>query len=416
MERYLFCTDESASDPFSPEDLFITHRTPEHLTEAQRQADLEIRRLQNRYKMPGILSFLQWLGFVVGMVIAAGIIRANVPLAQKYQNAPALFWICGGSLIVSGILFLLKKYLQHRRDNSEEALAGCKQAEDAEKAIRKYMSVPDDATKIKVLRFAYREGGDHPDFLCAALPVEMDLFRNNDGICLFDDTHVFTFPFEELAGIRVINQPIPIIDLNEPDCSGRDRLRVNGVIMEDGLPTGLRFYCALDIIRLGMTYSLPFPAYEMEAVQSLCGLTAPELPSVTDRGQEGLSVDRSQDGDKIQPLFYWKPPKEKVAFWFTRASDFEFRTKHPVLYVVFAILGIIALVLPIVLFLMIIRGIPGAVNSGWGLLGVVGGFIAGAGLFNIVAAWLHQYLGHKVTIICLLTGIVMMSVSYFLVR
>ena len=39
-----------------------------------------------------------------------------------------------------------------------------------------------------------------------------------------------------------------------------------------------------------------------------------------------------------------------------------------------------------------------------GMLGLAGAFVVGVGLFNLVAAWIHQYLGHLLTAACLLGG------------
>ena len=58
--------------------------------------------------------------------------------------------------------------------------------------------------------------------------------------------------------------------------------------------------------------------------------------------------------------------------------------------------------------------IPGAIDNGWTFLGMGGGFLVGVGLFNIVGAWLEQYLGHWVTILCLVLGGAMMAASWLL--
>ena len=52
-----------------------------------------------------------------------------------------------------------------------------------------------------------------------------------------------------------------------------------------------------------------------------------------------------------------------------------------------------------------------APNSPWLMLGCLGSFVFGVGLFNIVAAWLHQYLGHTVTAVCLSLGALMVAAS-----
>lgn len=50
----------------------------------------------------------------------------------------------------------------------------------------------------------------------------------------------------------------------------------------------------------------------------------------------------------------------------------------------------------------------------WLLLGCLGGFVMGIGFFNIIAAWLHQFLGHFVTLGCIAAGAVLMALSLLL--
>ena len=46
------------------------------------------------------------------------------------------------------------------------------------------------------------------------------------------------------------------------------------------------------------------------------------------------------------------------------------------------------------------------------VIGFAGGIVVGIGLFNIVAAWMHQYFGHVVTLLCFLLGAAMMAVGW----
>ena len=91
----------------------------------------------------------------------------------------------------------------------------------------------------------------------------------------------------------------------------------------------------------------------------------------------------------------WTPPKGASAY-FSADSDEAFKRKHPIGYFFLVMLGIAALLLPVVLYLIFV--IPYDVNSPWLMLGWVGGFIMGIGLFNLVAIVIKQYLGHIVTI------------------
>ena len=76
-----------------------------------------------------------------------------------------------------------------------------------------------------------------------------------------------------------------------------------------------------------------------------------------------------------------------------------------------ALLGIAVLVLPPVLFAVLV-----GTGSGWVVLGVIGGFFVGVGLFNYVAIFVKQFLGHRVSIVFFLLGGAMMVVSWLLCK
>lgn len=108
------------------------------------------------------------------------------------------------------------------------------------------------------------------------------------------------------------------------------------------------------------------------------------------------------------------PPKD-YKHYFNASSDDEFKAAHPVGYFFLVMLGIIALLLPAVLFGIVVGNACGWEN-GWIMLGCVGGFVFGIGLFNYVAIIIKQFLGHWVSIISFLIGGTMMFAGWFLCR
>ena len=107
----------------------------------------------------------------------------------------------------------------------------------------------------------------------------------------------------------------------------------------------------------------------------------------------------------------WTPPKGASAY-FSASSDYDFKKKHPIGYFFLVMLGMFALILPIALYLIFV--IPYQINSPWIMLGWVGGFIIGIGLFNFVAIIIKQYLGHLVSILSFAIGSVLILISLIL--
>lgn len=107
----------------------------------------------------------------------------------------------------------------------------------------------------------------------------------------------------------------------------------------------------------------------------------------------------------------WTPPKGASAYFYA-SSDDEFKAKHPIGYFFLVMLGIAALVSPVFVYMIFV--IPIANNSAWMILGWIGSFIIGIGLFNYVAIIIKQYLGHLVSILSFLIGGIMVAVSLLL--
>ena len=117
--------------------------------------------------------------------------------------------------------------------------------------------------------------------------------------------------------------------------------------------------------------------------------------------------------DKVKPSFTKKAPKNKWEYFFPE-SDEDFKSLHPVGYNILVAVGITALMLPQVLYLIFEISINHAPNEWPLILGYIGAFAVGVGLFNIVAAWIHQYLGHLLTFICIIGGGAFIFLSHIL--
>ena len=113
-------------------------------------------------------------------------------------------------------------------------------------------------------------------------------------------------------------------------------------------------------------------------------------------------------GKKRNKNSNWIPPKGSSAY-FSVTSDYKFKEKHPIGYFFLVMLGIVALILPVVIYLIFV--LPYDINSPWIMLGWVGGFIIGIGLFNFVAIIIKQYLGHIVSILSIILGSILIWIS-----
>lgn len=115
--------------------------------------------------------------------------------------------------------------------------------------------------------------------------------------------------------------------------------------------------------------------------------------------------DKSYNRKKL----YWLPPKGFSEF-FLSSSDDVYKAKHPVKYSFIVALGLLALVGPTIVYAIFLYSMNVGENVPVGL-GMLGTFIIGIGLFNFVSIILNQYLGHLVSLMSFILGIILLMIN-----
>ncbi len=118
--------------------------------------------------------------------------------------------------------------------------------------------------------------------------------------------------------------------------------------------------------------------------------------------------------EKVYPRFTKKAPKNALSF-FNPSSDDDFKRKHPIGYPFLVALGIFAFLLPMIGVIIFTSAFDESeiASVAWMFPMLIGAIIMGIGFFNIVSAIIHQYLGHKVTFICIFGGLAIIAISAF---
>ena len=374
--------------------------------EQTRRRDLAEKNIKQRLEAaapPRWLHGLEAICLALGALAVLPLLEGRTSLERAWRNAPVLLAISVGSLLVALGLLLYRRLRMGALQRDPVFQQTVRELEQAEEELKKALGLPEDTESLEILAFA---GGGRP-----AQNVELQAYARDGELFLYDGERVLALPLAA-AKLRILEQGIPVdgsIWLRKDAPSSR-KYRKYGVMCSSTGQIGLRFCGELEIWKDGRGYRLLFPAYEILKLALLTELAPPKLP-----GEDREKHSFSELGEKkpVRPVFYWAFPRRKAAYWATPQSDVSFQAAHPRLYVLLVLLGIFVLVLPAAAF-VILAGLvlPGAMDNGWVFLGFGGGFVAGIGLFNLVAAWMHQYLGHWFTLGCLLLGGILMAVSW----
>ena len=117
---------------------------------------------------------------------------------------------------------------------------------------------------------------------------------------------------------------------------------------------------------------------------------------------------------------YWNFPKN-VKTYFSPKQEKYLKEKYGKLYTLHTILSIIIVFMPFIVYLFVAPdnafnpttkcgNILGAIG---GILGLIGSFSIGVGIANCFMALIKQYLGHWVTLIALITGVILDTIGMF---
>lgn len=386
-------------------EVFAAAETDDTLLRALDDAVEQEEKIIMDAELPGWLSFLKWLGEIVFFIMVGGFAKSGASLENIY-NPPGMFWaaVIGG--LVWLVLWLVEKHRKRSLSTSKERSAIRQRTKKALQACHDALDVPENAAGVDVLAMHYRQrdgeikpvksGGEFSN-----TPVYM--WRKGDALCIADASVRMEIPLSCMTGLASRRGTVRLDDWNKRR-SWR-QYKAQGVYAgKQGI--FVKSYCNLSMQYRGETYQLWLPGHEKDIIEKLTGCQAVEQRLSRADHKRNESIARREEE---KPKSRWRLP-ENFLDYFMPDSDDGFKAEHPRLYPLLVILGCVAFIAPLLVYCLWI----GEANL-WALLGVAGAFIMGIGMFNIVAAILHQYLGHVVTVGCFLLGGVMIGVSLLLI-
>ena len=417
--KYVFGTNKDAEAKTPDGDVFITLKTDKELTAKIGRIVENTTELSNRQELPVWLAIVKWISAiaaVIGLYMAlVSVLHLNektLPLSELYHNMPWLFNAAAVGAVLFIALFIVERIKKKQVKDSGELEKAIEEALTVTGLIDEKFGIPEDSPDIDVIAFDYKETENGIESNSLSSLEDLYAWRDGDDLKLAliseeDGAALYTLPIADMKGLAIERMGFNVTNWSktwQPDPKQHERF---GVKTGQFGFAGLSYCCALDIEKDGETYRLLFPAYELEQVAELTGLTAPALP---DKNELRIAPE---DAGKLRPVYYWKIPEgTDVASWFKQGSDLEFASKHRKAYIGLTVLGLIVLLAPVVIYCRVTIPI---LETAWKVfIGAVGAFIFGFGLYNLIAAWMHQYLGHKVTIIFIAIGAMLMALPFML--
>lgn len=226
-------------------------------------------------KLPKPLRIVRWICLFLALIGISGILRAEVTLAQAYANAPWIFWLSGGCLVIWAVLAFWGKRKERDAAQSDETRRVITAAEQLTNNSYAELGVPPTARNMDVLMFRYVEknGEIIPRSFGPASFIGCDckIFTENGVLCITDTKQRFEFPLSEMkrivtsakgGAIPTWNKNIPV---NKPPYK-EYRLRIDSY----GFIHFKKYYI-LELEHDGESWGIYFPNYELPTIEALTG-------------------------------------------------------------------------------------------------------------------------------------------------
>lgn len=259
---------------------FVTKKVSAIHADMRDQAVEDIEKQEDSAKLPKVFRTLNMCCMFVGLVSLSGIIRAlggekNITIAQAYQNAPAIFWICGICLAAWGILTVWGRKKQNSVAESSETKQAASRADYFINTSYTELGVPEHAENFDVLLFRYAEkkGQIVPRSLGPVTFIACDskIFTENGNLCLADADQRYEFPMSGLRRIVTVKKDAAVPAWNKEIPTNKAPYKQYKLRIDSYGFIHFKPYYILELEHNGETWGIYFPSYELPTIEKLTG-------------------------------------------------------------------------------------------------------------------------------------------------
>ena len=222
-------------------------------------------------KLPFLFSIIQFVCGFAALMITAGILKADVSLAEGYHTAPWLYWIAGICAIVWLVLWLLSKQKAKTVLEAEESEQTFSHLEGTADAIYKELSVPDDAKDVDILSFFYKikNGEMKPVEKAFATHInpEFKIFTDEENLYLANLEGKYAFPLSSIVKIHTVNKHIRFVGWNKEEKFNKGIYKQYKLTEDNYGSIHCKQYHILEINHQGESYGIYFPCYELATLK-----------------------------------------------------------------------------------------------------------------------------------------------------
>lgn len=276
--KYLFGTYEKGDHGVLPEQDGQGYQKaclPDSMLVDLGEKEKALEKARRGARLPIWLKIVKYICFLGGIICLGRFIQVDLPFAQKYHNAPAIFWFIVIGLPLSALLYLLEKNREKHINENEMVQRAVQSLQAAKRNALTYLGIPANAVKMDIMIFDYSLEDGTLELEDLAAIDQMYLYpQASDTLCVTDGEELFALPREQFTALRRLGCSARFFHLSDENLD-RSKYEEAGAEVDKYGTIKLDFCCALEWTDRGETWQMLFPACELPKMKALTGLQEP---------------------------------------------------------------------------------------------------------------------------------------------
>lgn len=254
---------------------FLVQTTSAALTSSLETSIDKAEQTIDKSKLPLFIRIVQYVCGVAALLIAGGILKADVTMAQGYQNAPALFWVCGICAVIWCVLWLGGRLKSKAVLGTEESNQAFSHLVGVSDAIYKELGVPEEAKDVDLLSFFYKVNDG--EIKVHEKGLQLAQYFNLQYKCFSDEKNIYfanlegkyAIPRESIVKIHTIKKHIRLEEWNKEEPHNKGFYKQFKLTTDDNGCVHCKSYHILEFAQGGETWGIYFPCYELQIFEEI---------------------------------------------------------------------------------------------------------------------------------------------------
>lgn len=254
---------------------FLSAKPSLALSQALEQSHKNVDVTVAQSKLPKLFRILQFVCGITAVLIFSGMLKADVSLAEGYNNAPWVYWTFGICLITWLVLKLLGIQKEKSVLSADENAQVFSHWENTTDAVYAELSVPADAKEVDILSFFYKAKDGNIKVCEKGMQVTQyfnpifKIFSDSEYLYLANLEGKYAFPLSAIMGIHTVKKHIRIAGWNKEELYNEGIYKQYKLTIDNYGCIHCKSYHILELIHNGELWGIYIPSYELPVFEEV---------------------------------------------------------------------------------------------------------------------------------------------------